>query len=195
VVKIFRRLEDAQKEHRLLLACLEAEISVPTPLRLSGRQLFMTFVPGENLCDYLNAEIDFRQAEPLASWLYRFHTSLKMNRGDGHLRNFLLYGKTIVGLDFEEARPANPLDDLIELCCSIIDTHPMFTPQKYRFCEQFLEHYEGLSAHSINRSLFWGEVARLLKRKMAYRPAQAEILLAEAQRLLGSKGNPLPPEE
>jgi tRNA A-37 threonylcarbamoyl transferase component Bud32 len=112
--------------------------------------MIMNYISGENLCDIINNNISFdenkRLMKLLADWFKQFHLFFKQEdnfyiHGDSILQNFLL-SDNIWGVDFEESRLGNPIEDIATICSSIISTNPMFTYEKFRLCEEFILSYD-----------------------------------------------------
>ena len=187
VLKVFPEASLAEKEWRVLRQALERGVPVPKPLRLRKEQLWMEYIAGANLCDYLNACLDEKLIPTLSGWFVAFHRHAGQRHGDANLRNFILAGEKIYGVDFEETAPGDSILDLVQFACSVLDTDPMFTAAKYRFCQQFLCAYEKQMGTGIERLQFWQQVADLLRRKIAFRPEQALILKEEAIKIMNGK--------
>jgi len=61
---------------------------------------------------------------------------------DAVLSNFILSDDKIFGVDLEDAGPGDPLDDVGQLCASILGSEPFFTPVKFDLCLRMLRSYE-----------------------------------------------------
>ena len=114
----------------------------------------------------------------LAEWFYNFHNFFKTNegliiRGDSNLRNFIFTDK-INGVDFEESRIGQPVEDLARLCASVLSTNPMFEPDKFKLCRIFLETYTKLAPGRVLNAN--PEIAYALLENIQYRPEDEEIL-------------------
>jgi hypothetical protein len=86
-------------------------------------------------------------ADGLGEWLARYHAlfEFRLTRGDAIMKNFLVSGGRIVGVDFEEASEEDVIRDLGEMCSSILSMHPMFTVDKFAFCRRLSKRYFALT--------------------------------------------------
>ena len=143
----------------------------------------MNYILGENLCDLINNEdTSFDEKKRLvlllAEWFNDFHNFYKDNnefkiRGDSTLRNFIFTDR-IWGVDFEESRKGNPVEDIAGMCSSILTTDPMFTSEKFNLCKIFIDEYLKLApGRIININ---DEIAYSLLEKIQWRPDDEEIL-------------------
>ncbi len=168
------------------------EVSIPTLIEQDHQNhlLILSFIPGENLCDLLNdPQVDStekqRLVKLLARWLIGFHQHFKKTdsfqiRGDASLRNFLFTDR-IWGVDFEEARVGKPVEDVADCCASLLSTHPMFTPEKYKLCWIFLKEYEKNAPWKIAQVN--NEVAYALLLRLQWRPQDEKLFRTEAERI------------
>jgi tRNA A-37 threonylcarbamoyl transferase component Bud32 len=125
---------------------------------LHQHYLLMSYVKGENVCDLINdlttpTQEKIHIIQKLARWFSQFHQSNTEHsncliHGDANLRNFL-YDDTIIGLDFEEVFIGNPLQDISNLCASILTTEPEFTSEKKRLLDQFLKSYQDITSQEL----------------------------------------------
>jgi len=140
----------------------------------------------------------------LAQWYSGFHGRFSASRGttllrgDSILRNFIVSEKKpgpgarfgpgrdtystagpdtcfVVGVDFEQAREGDPAADIGEICCSILDTHPMFTAEKVGLCRELIEAYTQLSGYKDIRRI-QEEIASSMKVVASRRPRQKHII-------------------
>ena len=112
--------------------------------------LILHYIKGKNLCDIINSEDTSFNSKLkiiilLAKWFLKFHEYFKTKkkffiRGDSNLRNFL-FNNQIWGVDFEESRFGEPVEDIACMCSSILSTNPMFTKDKFLLCDTFVESY------------------------------------------------------
>lgn len=169
-----------------------SELHMPFPYRIDkdNNVLIMSYIIGENLCDVVNDEKTTTNEKQrlmvlLAEWFARFHTYFRevesfRIRGDSILRNFILTDR-IWGVDFEESRTGKPVEDIAGMCSSILSTDPMFTSEKFRLCETFIESYV--------KSVKWGlgnvndEIAYALLEKIQWRPDDEKTLRKYARRI------------
>ena len=120
--------------------------------------LIMSYIPGKNVCDIINNENESFNYKTkiivkIAVWLKNFHEYFKFDdkyiiRGDSILRNFILSDK-LWGVDFEESIIGRKVEDISDICTSIITTNPMYTDEKYKLCKIFLESYSNLYMYNF----------------------------------------------
>lgn len=152
--------------------------------------LIMGYIPGQNLGDVLDdAHIGNQEKNSiirlLAQWLIQFHQRFKSEtgfyiRGDATVRNFL-YTDIIWGIDFEEARTAEPGEDIAGLCASILTLDPMFTREKFVLCTTFVDEYQKSAEWKLQN--INDDIAYALLEKSLWRPEQATILRNYAQHI------------
>ncbi len=135
-------------EHDLLVTCRTVGLSVPEVYGARNGVILMQYISGESLVDVLNRTLENRYAAMLAHWYYDFHKTTGMVKGDPRLRNFILADDMLWGVDFEEAREGPWLLDIGGIAASILDTDPIFTPEKRRMVWLLLDEYLGLIGQS-----------------------------------------------
>jgi tRNA A-37 threonylcarbamoyl transferase component Bud32 len=181
--------QNMEKEHTILKKGASS-LSIPSPLEKDQENnvLILSYIPGQNICDYLNDQQTSEEEKEkcvklLAEWFIQFHTFFKTEqgfqiRGDATLRNFILYKDRIWGVDFEESRIGKPGEDLATFCSSILTTDPMFTEEKFRLCQTFLTTYRN-SVNWILQNLN-AEIAYALLERIQWRPHDEELLRKHA---------------
>lgn len=178
-------------EHRVLREAYRRKAAVPQPLAFNEeRALLMEYISGENLCDLLNRCCLPEYADLLAEWFAYFHRcferpgGMTLLRGDANLRNFIVHrGGVLYGVDFEEAAPGKPDRDIGQICASILNTEPMFTPAKAVLCRRLIARYGRLTGRENLESSLTGPIAAALRESARRRPQQRRYLLKEAGRL------------
>jgi tRNA A-37 threonylcarbamoyl transferase component Bud32 len=178
-------LKTQMKREYNILKKGSSKLNIPTVHELDEKNnvLITSYIIGNNLCDLINDEkttINEKQRLMilLADWFVKFHNHFKSNdqfiiRGDSSLRNFIFTDR-IWGVDFEESRPGKPVEDLANMCASILTTDPMFTSEKFQLCKLLLESYtEKAPGRIINAN---GEIAYALLEKIQWRSGDEEIL-------------------
>lgn len=180
IVKVFgvSRRSLAAKEFSILRQCRDEGVLVPAPIELREEAIIMEFVEGMTLADSLDRTwLDgdamlpdekpkvAATAEAIGRWLAGFHDAFcsKTTRGDANARNFIVAGDDIVGVDFEESSHADVLDDVGQICSSILSMHPMFTKEKIDFCDRLAEAY--FSTAGKDRT---GDLARATAKALRY---------------------------
>jgi tRNA A-37 threonylcarbamoyl transferase component Bud32 len=185
VVKIFRTGNEG-RESRVLVEAFQKGIPVPEIYGMAGKAIIMEYVKGPTICDVLNDTLNPVLCVDLGVWFSEFHTAFKAGqrtlvKSDCNLKNFLLSKNGVVGVDFELARLGNPLEDLGEVCSHILDTDPMFVPEKYRLCKVFLDKYQEMT--NLRLSKVKSFVVKSLEETSSYRPSQRRVLIGKAREL------------
>ncbi|MGQ9583059.1 MAG: hypothetical protein ACUVV6_06045 [Thermoplasmatota archaeon] len=166
VAKVFGRgrLEAANTEWRVLEICRDRGVRAPRPLALREGVIIMSRLEGPSLFElmfslerpgagsarresHLECDIELSAAAPLlegaAFWLAGFHRVLgpRATRGDSMLKNFLISGGEVYGVDFEEAAPGDPLTDVGQLCAHLLASGRGFSPAHFEAVRHFAEAY------------------------------------------------------
>ncbi len=165
----------AASEEAIIERCIEKGVSVPGLVGRSGDVLVLEFVEGETLADTLDGiwlveQSSEEEGSSLGAWLAAFHAAFDntTRRGDAITRNFIMGPKGITGIDFEESSDSDVVDDLGEICSSVMSMHPMFTDEKIRFCRAVADYY--FTATGEGRSKDVGQAtSRALRRYAPYR--------------------------
>jgi tRNA A-37 threonylcarbamoyl transferase component Bud32 len=192
VVKIFAddALERAATEEEIILRCAEKGVSVPGLIGRSGGVLVMEFVDGETLSDALDeiwlmsqpsAEENRPRLDAIAQsigvWLATFHAAFENNtrRGDAVARNFILSREGVTGIDFEESSESDVINDVGEICSSILSMHPMFTFEKARFCKAIADSYFATAGYQRMKDLE-SAISKALRRYASFREDGASMV-------------------
>lgn len=198
VVKVYGtgRSSLAEKEFSILNECHSNGVSVPAPIELREGAVLMEFVEGATLAESLDrCWLDGAAAVPeerrrlewtakaVGEWLCRFHDVFDKptTRGDSNARNFLVCGEEVFGVDFEESSDTDVLDDVGQMCSSILSMHPMFTDEKFDFCRSLSEAYFSASGSDRSSELA-GATAKALRYYSSYR-SDATAMLEMADEL------------
>jgi len=170
-----------------------SELHIPSPMvkDIENNVLVMSYITGENLCDIINGPLNaledkIKIVHLLAGWFVNFHTFFKTEdrfrlRGDANLKNFIINKGSIWGVDFEESRIGKPSEDLATLCASLLSTDPMFTDEKFQFCQIFLNEYR--------KSVKWdvehlsADISYALLERIQWRSTDEEILRKYATKI------------
>jgi tRNA A-37 threonylcarbamoyl transferase component Bud32 len=142
----------ATTEYDVLLHCIREGVAVPEPVELRNGSIVMKLVAGDNLSAlFERSEVRHERSatssdalrDGLASWLASFHRSygFRFCRGDCILRNFIMSGDRLYGLDFEEAHEGDPLEDIGQLWTSILRLRPSFTRERFAFASAVTRAY------------------------------------------------------
>jgi tRNA A-37 threonylcarbamoyl transferase component Bud32 len=118
---------ELKKEAKILKAALNFGIKVPKVIAKYKNILFMEYICGQDLGAGLkgNSKLDCILMNRLGRWLAGFHQAFKKGenltllKGDIRLHNFILKGREIYGVDFEESTWGKPLEDLAEMFATI----------------------------------------------------------------------------
>jgi tRNA A-37 threonylcarbamoyl transferase component Bud32 len=161
VAKIFsEELRGRERsEFSILKICSKNGVRVPKPIKLLDGAILMELIDGANVADLFDSywSIDpsggsvRRELSMLlgavAEWLSQFHSAsnFKLARGDAILRNFVLKGGEVWGMDFEEAQVGDPLADVGQTCSNILGLEPKFVPLKFELSRDFASAYWKLS--------------------------------------------------
>ena len=190
VLKLYRAPHHLRSaaEYRVLREASRNGVPVPQPVAfIEGKALLMQHVPGENLCDLLNRRCLPEYADKLARWYASFHRRFSrldgtaLLRGDSNLRNFILREDGyLFGVDFEEAEWGDPARDMGQICASILDTEPMFTPEKAALCRRLIARYGEITGRGSLEGNLVGHIAQALKETARRRPRQRRYLLRQA---------------
>jgi tRNA A-37 threonylcarbamoyl transferase component Bud32 len=156
--------------------------------------IIMNYIIGENLSDIINNEdttYDEKQRLILllSKWFFKYHNHFKSEdkfliHGDPSLRNFIFTDR-IWGVDFEESRFGQPVEDIAGMCASILTTDPMFNSEKFRLCEKLIANYLDLAPGRIIN--IDNEISYSLLEKIQWRPDDEEIL-RKYSKLIKKKG-------
>lgn len=169
-----------------------SKLNMPFIYEMDGENnvLVTSYINGENLCDLINDEKTATSEKKrlmilLAEWFAEFHNHFKTDnqfriRGDSILRNFILTDR-IWGVDFEESRMGNAIEDIVGMCSSILSTDPMFTSEKFQLCEIFIESYIKLAPGRIVNVN--DEIAYALLEKIQWRPDEEDTLRKHSKRI------------
>ena len=129
------------------------KLHIPTALGRddTNHVIIMSYIIGENLCDVINSTKTILKEKErlmvlLAQWFAAFHSFFSSKkqmliRGDAILQNFILTDR-IWGVDFEEARVGESVEDIAHMCSSILSTDPMFTKEKRHLCQLLIDAYQ-----------------------------------------------------
>ena len=157
VVKVFGvgRREIASKEFSVLQRCSGAGLSTPSPIGLISDSIVMEYLEGVTVAALLDTDASSAKSSSVAGfdrielsrslgeWIAGFHGlfDFKLSRGDANMRNSIVVGGTVYGIDFEECLETDVLIDLGQMCSSVLSMHPMFTEEKFEFVRAMSERY------------------------------------------------------
>ena len=134
-------------EFEALVRARAAGLTVPYPLWKEGDYLVLEYIPGETCDRMINHMFSYEVAEKLGAWLGGFHGRLGSSEGktivgDADLSNFIFSEDGVYGIDLEDSREGNPLEDVGDMGASILGSEPFFTPIKFDLCFRMIRAYE-----------------------------------------------------
>jgi len=174
-------------EFEILLRARKAGVEVPYPFHKEGDLLVMEYIPGEPCEMMINHMFSSRVAEDLGRWLARFHSALgdgasDQIMGDAVLSNFLYHDGRVHGVDMEDSRPGDALEDLGQMVASVLSGEPMFNPVKFDLSMQLLAGYEAVSGRHVTEEVRPFVSKHLLKSSLT-RPLFRRTFAAAAKSL------------
>ncbi len=136
----------AGHEFETLMQARLAGLDVPYPLWSDGSHLVTEYIAGEPCELMINHMVSGAAAEAMGVWLARFHSSLSEGTSvkvmaDAVLSNFVFVSDKVYGMDLEDSRTGDPLDDVGQLAANILGSEPFFTPVKFDLCLQMIRSY------------------------------------------------------
>jgi len=145
VVKRFLSGRGGHEFETLMQARLEG-LDVPYPLWSDGSHIVTEYVAGDSCELMINHMVSGAAAGAMGTWLARFHSSLSEGNmvkimGDAVLSNFVFVGDRVYGLDLEDSRLGDPMDDVGQLAANMLGSEPFFTPVKFDLCFQMIGSY------------------------------------------------------
>jgi len=184
VVKRFLSGRSGNEFESLLMARL-AGLRVPYPLGKEGEYLVTEFIAGDTCELLINSMFSDRAAEGIGSWLASFHNSLsdglsKRIMVDATLSNFILNDGQVFGVDLEDSRVGNPLDDVGKAAACVLDSEPVFTPVKFDLCVSMIRSYENIANVDILENVR-PFVAKHLRNDAKLKPLFRRTLMAAAR--------------
>lgn len=169
VAKWFKQLGIAV-EAQVLRDAYSSGVPVPKIIGTTAHVILMQYVSGQNLCDLINSDQDPLYGMMLGQWLATYHQRFQREdnpdivllKGDARIRNFIHDGSRIIGVDFEECTSGYYLKDLASTCASILDTDPLFTPEKRLICRMLLTNYSRIRGTSDQQRILEDIIPYLL---------------------------------
>ena len=146
-----------QCEFDALNAAHKAGVPVPRTIDMREKALLMEYVPGLTVNDYLGTVQMDEMVLGVADWLALFHRAFFSDgvvrlKSDAIFKNFIASDR-IYGIDFELSCSGPPAVDVGEALAYLLSAYPMFTDDKYRMGESFIERYErrsGIQLQDVN---------------------------------------------
>lgn len=192
VVKKYSSSERLEKEISLLRMLHSTELTVPEVILIQEDLVFMTYVKGTLLLDYLeDCEKKFTPVQEmldvmlkLANWLSDFYKATKYHYGkcysygDLNARNFILTQDQIWGIDLEDASPEESGEyDLAGLCANLLTYDPPFTPWKVTLTRMLYDQFSAIIPIDRERFLeIWGPLLKsLAERRKVLIPQDYEL--------------------
>lgn len=131
------------------LQLLQTSNLVPMILKEEENYLLLSYIEGLTVKQYLETyekENDLEKAKTILkkviNYLKQFHkyTNYKICKNDNHLDNYILSKNQIIGIDFEETKEGNPIDDY----CNLIAFMMSYYPQNTQFKQQLFQYIQTL---------------------------------------------------
>ncbi len=179
----------AAKESARLRELKALGINVPTVVWSNQQIIVMEYIDGILLADLMeNKELMMQKQwlKHLVVWLAGLHSIQNVEQKvfcvpDLNLRNFIYTGRGIVGIDYEKTVWDRPERDLGGILAFILNSNPMFTPEKYEVIYQLLLMYREIREINLDmvEEYFFIEMEKAAKR----RKKQREYLLTKISEL------------
>jgi hypothetical protein len=107
-----------------------------------------------------------------------FH--FRIARGDAILRNFISAPDGIVGADLEESSETDTIEDVGQICSSILMTDPPFTEVKWSFARRLVKRYWECTGRDRSDELPKA-IGSAMRYYAQFRPNNAELAAKAAQ--------------
>ena len=174
-------------EFETLLQARLAGLDVPYPLWSDGTHLVTEYVAGDPCELMINHMFSNVAAEAMGTWLAQFHSRLREGDmvkiiADAVLSNFIFVHDRVYGVDLEDSRVGDPLDDVGQLAANILGSEPLFTPVKFDLCLQMIRSYGRVSGQDIVEKAR-PHVAKHLKLDARNKPLFRRTLVSAAKSL------------
>lgn len=146
VMKVYPDInsERLSEELKVLEDCLSQGIPVPRVCHRTENTIILEYLKGDDcrtLFDDPKVD-DYMIIDGVACWLSGFHVAFsERKRGDCILSNFILTDTGLYGIDFEESTLGDQMDDLGNMCTSILRMRPSFTDTRFSQVEYFIKKY------------------------------------------------------
>ncbi len=168
-------------ELKLLEQSFENGLKVPKVIAAKDGVLLLDYIEGELLVDIINRTFDPALIDDLALWYYDFHTSQPLLKGDPRLRNFIIAGDGLFGIDFEEANKGHWIVDLGGIAASLLDTNPINDSRKrlmvWNLLDKYLELKEIERTDHIDKD-YISVIFQTLKQTAKWRNSESILYLA-----------------
>ncbi len=121
---------ECDHEWNVLEQAWAAGLDVPQPIARRENICLLEHVRGSNLRTVAERTPERINGRAIGQWLARFHNRFQRNdvtllKGDCMPPNFILRDDdTVCGIDFEEAREGDPLDEVIEAATTLLTLPP-----------------------------------------------------------------------
>lgn len=174
-------------EFETLLQARLAGIDVPYPLWSDGTHLVTEYIAGESCELMVNHMFSNAAAEGMGTWLAAFHSGLSSGNmvkimADAVLSNFIFLNGKVYGVDFEDSRVGDPLDDVGQLAANMLGSEPFFTPVKFDLCLRMIRSYGKSTGRDVVDEAR-PYVARHLKLDARSKPLFRRTLMSAAKSL------------
>ncbi|MFH1453601.1 MAG: hypothetical protein ABIH00_06445 [Armatimonadota bacterium] len=194
---------DRKLEESILKKSEKHGIAVPKIIGSEKNILFLENIPGENLRTLYNKLPDIYHGKAenydrlTASWLALFHKTFRKKdkkdnkvllKGDMRPQNFILYGGSIYGVDFEESAWGAPEYDIADLFAAYLTQAVKHGKKTYKEemkkykkrTDKFIDIYSKISGIKLNKDINKLVSKELIKRTK-YTPHLKDELMELAE--------------
>lgn len=174
-------------EFEMMVRARNAGLETPLPLAMSDDCLVNEYVPGE-ACDLMiNHMFSVAASEGIGRWLARFHGRFAEGgrcwiMSDAVPENFILNGEEVFGLDLEDSRIGDRMDDVGRMAASMLDSDPLFVPLKFDLCHHMIRSYERESHLDVMEQVR-PFISKHIQSDAKNRPLFRRVLVAAAKSL------------
>ncbi len=150
VLKEYSNKHSFIKEYDILNFLASKHLNVPEILANDGNQLYLDYIKGMNFLDYFT-ELEIRLSEGYEDFLNRFadfhrvlYQALREYKkdtilGDMNFRNYIIMGKRISRIDFEDCTVGAIETDIGKMAAFALTYDPSFTIWKKKFSRKLTD--------------------------------------------------------
>lgn len=151
ILKIFSNKEDMEKELTLLQLLHTNGCKVPEVLKITSDSLYLEDLGDMTLLNWLekservSSEDILHVIAKLADWLAAFYDTISSRLGlnyimnDVNFRNFLIKDDEIFGIDFEQSKEGDMVEDFGKLAAYALAYDPQMTDWKKKFVKLLID--------------------------------------------------------
>ncbi|HHX24905.1 MAG: hypothetical protein ACOX2A_05300 [Tepidanaerobacteraceae bacterium] len=181
VLKEYRSLSGFEKELTILEGLKNLYIRVPKIFNRGCNYILMEYIDGCTLTEFfekmekdtLPPEECYVVADELCRWLADFYKGVKVITDkqlimkDVNLRNFIVSGSYIYGIDFEDVGEGSCEEDVGKICAFLVTYYPEYTEWKLKLSKYFRDN--AIKILKLNQELvmheFFNELKAIEKRR------------------------------